>query len=252
MNGKDGKFIVNFKPTEAQVGEIKKWLMEEDRKTGDGFYCNWKTIKSSFDNEQLVTISHLNKAIGFVTYDDSITHTVKIVIAEIQPFYRGKGVGRFFISELSRYWAEKGCVVLFLECSPETSAPIWMKLGFKEYTDSPEKYRFSLSSGKQLFQILMDHLEPNHATLSNEKIELWNDELYRVRNTEPKYIWYLDFIPNTRKLKKPIVHPAHYDWRIRWSSNSKTIKDDKIKYFGNEIIYGTFIVIKDLPDIGND
>jgi predicted GNAT family acetyltransferase len=247
MAAQTNKYIVDFCPAERQVNEIKKWLLEEDRKTGDGFYKNWNTINSSYNNEQLVTISHRNKAIGFVTFDDSIANTVKIVIAEVKPSYLGKGVGRNFIAELSAYWESKGSVVMYLECSPETSEPIWKRLGFKEYPDPPEKYRFSLWSGKQLFQILTDHLEPNTKILSDEQIELWNDELYRVRNSKPAYIWQLEFIPNTRKLKKPIIHPAHYEWRIRWASNGRTIKDDKIKNFGREIVYGTFIIIEELP-----
>lgn len=241
------KYIINFSPADHHISEIKKWLIDEERKTRKGFYCNWEIIKSSYVKGQLITISHRNRTIGFATFYSNTEKTIKIEIAEIKPSYRKKGAGKKLTAELLKHFKDKGVVVAYLQCAPETSEPIWKKLGFIEYPDPPENYNFNASGNKQLFQILTPHINPNNLGESNERIELWNDEPYRTGDTEPTYVWHLEFIPNTRKLKTPIIHPAHYEWRIRWTSNGKVIKDNKIKYFGKEIDYETFIVIDELP-----
>jgi hypothetical protein len=82
---------------------------------------------------------------------------------------------------------------------------------------------------------------------TEDKIELWIDEPYMTRNISPKYTWNIDFIKDTRRLAKPIIHPAHYEWRIRWTSNGQIVVDHKVKYFPTDIYFGTFIIIDELP-----
>jgi predicted GNAT family acetyltransferase len=240
-------YQVNFSPTEKQVAEIEKWLNAEIQKTGDGFYCEWKIIKSSFDKNELATISLNNKPIGFATWQLTTKKTARIEITEVKPSHRKKGIGKKLITQLLNFLKDKGVYVVDLQCSPDTSEPIWKRLGFVEFPDPPENYNFNSVDNKKRYSILTEHLQTSSVQSADETIELWNDEPYTTdENTPPTYIWNLEFIDGTRKLSKPIVHPAHCDWRLRWRINYKTIKDDKVKRFKTEIEFGTFIIIDDL------
>lgn len=240
-------YQVTFSPTDKQVGEIKKWLIAERQKTGEGFYCNWSNIKSSFDKNELATISLNNKTIGFATWRLTTDKTARIEIAEVKPTHRKKGIGKKLTTELLNFLKEKNVYVVDLQCSPETSEPVWKRLGFVEFPDPPVNYNFNSYNNKKLYTILTEHLETSAVQYTDETIELWNDEPYTTdENTPPTYIWNLEFIDGTRKLSKPIIHPAHYEWRLRWRINGKTIKDDKVKRFKTEIDFGTFIIIDEL------
>ncbi len=240
-------YQVTFSPTDKQVSEIEKWLIAERQKTRDGFYCNWNIIKSSFDNNELVTISLNNKTIGFATWRLTTDKTARIEIAEVKPTHRKKGIGKILTTQLLNFLTDKGVCVVDLQCSPDTSEPVWKRLGFVEFPDPPENYNFNSGDNKKLYKILTEHLQTNSLQLADETIELWNDEPYTTNdNTPPTYLWNVEFIDGTRKLSKPIIHPAHYEWRLRWRINGKTIKDDKIKRFKTEIDFGTFIIIDEL------
>ncbi|CAM4300693.1 GNAT family N-acetyltransferase [Cytophagaceae bacterium 50C-KIRBA] len=240
-------FQVTFSPTDKQVGEIEKWLIAERQKTGDGFYCNWNIIKSSFDKNELATISLKNKTIGFATWRLTTDKTARIEITEVKPTHRKKGIGKKLTTHLLNFLKDKGVCVVDLQCSPDTSEPVWKRLGFVEFPDPPENYNFNFDDNKKLYSILTEHLHTSSVQRADETIELWNDEPYTTdENTPPTYIWNLEFIDGTRKLLKPIIHPAHYEWRLRWRINGKTIKDDKIKRFKTEIDFGTFIIIDEL------
>lgn len=63
-----------------------------------------------------------------------------------------------------------------------------------------------------------------------DKIELWNVETHDAGKTEPKWIWYVE-IQNT-VLLYPVIHPCN--WNIRWSRNGVTLKEGKVKCFGEE------------------
>ncbi len=240
-------YHVNFSPTDKQVDEIEKWLIAERQKTGDGFYCNWNIIKSSFDKNELATISFNNNTIGFATWRLLTDKTARIEITEVKPTHRKKGIGKKLTTQLLNFLKNKGICVVDLQCSPDTSEPVWKRLGFAEFPDPPENYNFNSDDNKKLYSILTEHLQTSSVQSADETIELWNDEPYTTNeNTPPTYIWNLEFIDRTRKLSKPIIHPAHYEWRLRWRINGKTIKDDKVKRFNTEIDFGTFIIIDEL------
>ncbi len=93
-------YQVTFSPTYKQVGEVEKWLITERQKTGDGFYCNWNIIKSSFENNELATISLNNKTIGFATWRLTSDKTARIEIAEVEPTNRNKGIGKILTTQL--------------------------------------------------------------------------------------------------------------------------------------------------------
>lgn len=243
----NGNYQVTFSPTKKQVGEIEKWLIAEQQKTGDGFYCNWSVIKSSFDKNELVTISSNDKTIGFATWRLTTNKTARIEVMEVRPTDRKKGIGKILVTQLLNFLRDKGVHVVDLQCSPNTSEPVWKRLGFVEFPDSPEKYNFKSGDNKKLYSILTEHLQKSNIQYANETIELWNDEPYMTNdNAPPTYVWNVEFIEGTRKLLKPIIHPAHYEWRLRWRINGKIIKDGKIKRFKTEIDFETFIIIDEL------
>jgi len=247
IQNKTKNYQVTFSPTDKQVEEIEKWLIAERQKTGDGFYCNWNIIKSSFDKNELATISLNNKTIGFATWRLTTDKTARIEIVEVKPTHRKKGIGKKLTSQLLNFLKNKGVFVVDLQCSPDTSEPIWKRLGFMEFPDPPENYNFNFGENKKLYSVLVESMQTSSVPRTNETIELWNDEPYTTdENTPPTYIWNIEFINGSRKLSKPIIHPAHYEWRIRWNINGKTIKDDKIKRFKTEIDFGTFIIIDEL------
>ncbi len=240
-------YQVTFSPLDKQIREIEKWLIEERRKTGEGFYCNWNFIKSSFDKNELATISLNNKTLGFSTWCFTTNKTARIEITEIKPTHRKKGFGKKLITQILNFLKDKGVYVIDLQCSPDTSEPIWKLLGFVEFPDPPEKYNFNIDDNKQLYSILTEHLQTSSTLCADETIELWNNEPYLTNEiSQPNYIWNLEFIDGTRKLSKPIIQPAHYKWRLRWKINGKTIIDDKVKRFGKDIVFGTFIIIDEL------
>jgi len=240
-------YQVTFSPTDKQVSEIEKWLIAERQKTGEGFYCNWNIIKSSFGKNELATILLNNKTIGFATWGLTTNKTARIEIIEIKPTHRKKGIGKKLTTQLLNFLIDKDVCVVDLQCSPETSEPVWKRLGFVEFPDQPENYNFNSDDNKKLYTILKEHLQTSSVQSADETIELWNDEPYKTNeNTPPTYIWNLEFIEGTRKLLKPIIHPGHYEWRLRWKINGKIITDDKVKRFKTVIDFGTFIIIDQL------
>ena len=59
---------VDFKPSTAQLGQIKAWLIAEDHTLGEGFFCNWGVIEDPFDNKRICTLLLGKKAVGFITW----------------------------------------------------------------------------------------------------------------------------------------------------------------------------------------
>lgn len=239
---------VSFTPSSKILKEINKWLIEEDKKTGDGFYCNWEVIKSAFEKNKLASISLEGKVVGFIiwrNYDCVAT----IDIAEIKPSHRSKGLGQILTNRLFSKFLSEDIFVVNLQCSPASSEPVWKKLGFQDIRQESDEDNVDYSENKQLYKILIPHLEQTSDLVDGEYIELWDNEPHKTSDGTPTWKWELVFEEGTRKLKFPLIHPAHYDWRIRWRLGEKIIKNDKVKYFvKEEIVFGKFIVISELPN----
>lgn len=239
------KFQITFSPAEKQLREIEKWLITERKKIGEGFYCNWSNIEYSFEKLQMAVISIKNKSIGFATWEVTDFKCARIEIVEIKPIYRKKGIGRILTNSLFDFLRDKGVCAVELQCSPETSKPFWISMGFTEFPDSPEKY--SSGSNARLYLILKESFGLSSFLCHNETIELWNEEPFKTKKITPTNFWNLEFIEGTRKLLKPIIYPGHNQSRIRWKVEDKVVFDDKVKRFRPEIAFGSFIIIKDLP-----
>lgn len=240
MDEKD-KIKFSTSPTKNKLTEIENWLIEEENFTGDGFYCNWEIICSSYEKENLLTISVKNQAIGFITWKINNKHVATIEITEIKPAHRGKGYGKRLISKLIQYLITHDVYVVQLKCAPLTSEPIWRHLGFIDFPEHSNK------GNKELYKIIVPHLELQKNKFIDESIELWDQKPYSAKGLNSTWKWGITFKEGTRELKNPIIHPCHRDWRIRWSKGDKPIKDNKVKYFGEgKIEFYGFLIIKEL------
>jgi hypothetical protein len=240
-------YKVTFSPSDKHVKEIEKWLKAERKNTGNGFYCNWEIIKSSFDKNELVTISLNNHTVGFATWLLTTNKTARIEIFEIKAKLRNKGIGKKLLFELLNCLEDKDVYVVDLQCAPSSSELFWKHLGFLEFPDTPESYKFNSGGNKKLYKILIEHLQISSKKGINETIELWNNEQYTQNDHTPStYFWNIVFKDETRKLTKPIIHPAHHTWRLLWSNNGVTVEDKKIKRFNPEIYFENFIIIENL------
>ncbi len=239
------KIKISFKPKLDQLNEIEKWLIDERNSTGDGFYCNWNIIKSSYDEKKLAIISEDNQTVGFITWANYVEFTETIEITEIKPTHRNRGLGKQLVSKLTQRLISKNVYVVKLQCSPSSSEPIWRHLGFIDFPKHDNWNR----GNKELFKILVPHLEAQK-NITNEYIELWNDEPYCTQNVNSTWKWNLSFKDGTRELEKPIIQPCHYDWRIRWANNDLIFKDENVKRFGQDTInFGGFLIIKKMPEL---
>jgi GNAT superfamily N-acetyltransferase len=239
------KIKISFKPKLDQLNEIEKWLIDERNSTGNGFYCNWNIIKSSYDEKKLAIISEDNRAVGFITWSYYVEFIATIEITEIKPTHRNRGLGKQLVSKLTQRLISKNFYVIKLQCSPSSSEPIWRHLGF---TDFPKHDNWNRGN-KELFKILVPHLEIQK-NITCEYIELWNDEPYCTQKVNSTWKWNLSFKDGTRELEKPIIQPCHYDWRIRWANNNLIFKDEKVKRFGQDKIdFGGFLIIQKMPEL---
>lgn len=238
---------ISFNPTKDQLNEIKKWLIEEKKSTGESFYNNWNIIKSSFNENELITISVDKQTIGFVVWSLCCfdKYSAKIDITAIKPSHRNKGFGRKIVSELILELINKNVYTVELECSPRSSEQFWRHLGFIDFP--AHNYRFGIY--KQLYKIIVPHLVIQETNTVDECIELWDNVLADTKELDPTWKWNLIFKNGTSELEMPIIHPCFdNDWRIRWKKVNKIIRDDKVKYFSKtNIKFGDFIVIKEVP-----
>ncbi|WP_232793690.1 N-acetyltransferase [Siphonobacter sp. SORGH_AS_0500] len=239
---------VSFRPTERQIKQIRLWLEEEERNTQEGFYCNWNSIKSSYDEKSIAIILEGRKAIGFITWhgggEDS---SAGIDISEIHPDYRRKGYLKHMFNELCQHLVAQGTVALWLRCVPAASEKAWKRLGF---TRSPEVMQHTNTrshEGPKMYKIIVPHLKPAKKISTKEVVKLWDQEPHEARKCDPAWQWNLKFQLKTRTLKLPIIYPAHPDWQINWSVDGLSQKEEKVKGFLDRNRYiGSFVMITEL------
>lgn len=248
IQNESNKYQVSFSPADKQVKDIENWLIDESVETGEGFYCNWKVIEASSRKNELATISIKDKAIGFATWQLTTDKTARIEIVKIKSGYRKKGIGKKLITQLISFLKGIGVYVVDLECSPANSEYFWKRIGFLELPLSLNSIYFTNGGNKKLYRVLIEGLQKDSVLYADETFELWDDEPFRTNeNTPPTFVWNVSLVAGTRILTKSIIHPAHYDWRLRWRCSGKTIKDDKVKRFNPNIVFGPFVIIDALP-----
>lgn len=245
-----GDYEITFSPTDMQFADVERWLASESKEMDSGFYCNWNVIQSSFHKNELAIALWDGLTVGFATWTISTDKTARIEIEEIKPSHRGRGIGKRLTHDLLDHLATKGIFVVDLECAPSESEQFWKNVGFLEFPDPPEKYKYGFTSNKRLYTIIVDNLrESNTVGDSDEMIELWNDESYRIKpGMLPTYVWQLEFVGTTRNLPKPIIHPAGKDWHIRWMRHGETIFEGKVKRLTSDgVNFDSFVIVESLP-----
>lgn len=253
---KNSKIEISFNPTKNQLNEIENWLIEEMNLNGNSFYSNWGIIKSAYnENEdeykktELVTISEDNQTIGFIvwTWHCLAIYSATIDITAIKTSHRGKGFGKLLIDRLIQEFILKNIYAVNLQCAPSSSEPIWRHFGFIDFP--ADNYNNGIN--KRLYKVIIAHSEAQEIIATNEFLELWNKDVDSTKKIASTWKWNLIFKDGTRILEKPIIHPFFScDWRIRLKKVNLSIIDDKVKYFSEtDILFGDFIVIKEIPKL---
>ncbi|WP_443946010.1 hypothetical protein ACJVDH_02570 [Pedobacter sp. AW1-32] len=238
---------LHFKITLDQLDEIRSWLVEEEKASGEGFLCNWSSIAQSYQDKKLGILTMNKQAIGFITWFEW-EKVARIQLAEIRLGYRRNGYGKYIAEELFFRLERIGIKVVDLHCQPASSEKIWKRLGFKRFPEVKDFERENSTKGRYLYKILVPHLKPTRYRASREAVKLWYSEPHIVRIRAADLIWHPKFEKGTRNLIKPIIHPAKRDWQISWDKLTEISRTDKIKYFSrNEIDFGNFIFINTLP-----
>lgn len=231
---------INTSPSKTDFEKIEKWLIEEYETKEEGFYCNWAIIEKAYKNKEFVTIDYCENPVGFIVWRNNDIYA-EIDILEIRPEHRRKGIGDFFIIEFSKYLRSQEIIAIKLFCSPRESERFWKKLGFTKFPDRGYS-ESDLTYYKPLIEV-----SSNKNGIAEHKIELWNVEPYQIKDKLPKWTWFIELSGD--RLNKPILQPCNCNWNLRWSINGTIIKEEKVKYFGNNknrIEFSPFLYIEQL------
>jgi GNAT superfamily N-acetyltransferase len=229
-----GNIEVSFIPSIEELELIRTWLVKEDEESGQGFYINWSSIQSSFDDGYLAVAILNNQPIGFIAFRENGFTTV-FNIVEIHPRWRRKGVGNLLVSLCFKYLVSRD------------SESFWRKMGFSEFSNGlRDGY-----SNKWLYKVLIPSLPNSVEDGQVVRIELWNKEPHQIKDEVPNWIWYPKLKRPTGQLSAPIVQSAYHNWRIRVSVRNEPKFDDCIKYLDRRIPIECrdFIMIKDLSTL---
>lgn len=167
-------------------------------------HVNQDVIEQCCSDGHLMSLKLNDKLIGFATWIFITPYGARIQLVEIDKSFRKRKFGSILINHLLDYFIKTGCLVVDLQCSPIESEKFWKNQGFKEF---PPDARFEAT--KQLYKILVPTLKPSKSPNLN-RIELVND----YGKLKGKWIWNLQFIKGTNKLKKPIIFPSNDEWRL--------------------------------------
>ncbi len=216
-----------------QLEEIKVWLIEEDKKTNQGFYCNWNIIETSFNRNLFFTFEFEEKIIGFLCWTDFDSY-IGIDIMEIHPEFRNKKFGREFYKKAEKYFQSKKYKAIKLFCAPKESEHFWKKMEFRKFPN-----RGCSEPELTYYKPLIELNEPVIEGCDN-KLELWNLEPYQIKEQKANWIW------NIKNNNKPILQPCNPNWNLRLTLEGKVINEDKVKYFSRdkEIYLGHFLFIE--------
>lgn len=236
----DSTLKIKFDINKCELDEIENWLKEELLTSKNGFYHNWNLIIKSYSEKKMAILTNEKNVIGFLIWSIGDIY-VEIDILEIKPVFRKKGIGKYFINEISEYFKKKKFLALKLFCEPKESESFWKKMEFIKFPN-----RGYSESELTFFKPLIIVNKSQTNVDENNKLELWNLEPYNVKDSKPKWVWNID-----ESNFMPILHPCNSNWNIRWTKNGKIVKEDKVKYFtnkNNQIEFSQFIYIEKLRE----
>lgn len=237
-------------PRIGRLEQITGWLREENENCGCGFYCHITVIKKAFADKEVVCVTVKNVAIGFAVYTKH-RYTARIEIAEISPSYRGSGAGRFLIENCLQALAKRNVLVVDLECAPKNSESFWQHMGFCRVPDEMLQNYSQYNKPTRMFRptYQIQNQKTLHET-SEHTIELFDCETWEYEGREPRWSWPIFTLNNSGILNKPIIHPAHMDWCVRWKKENRVIRVEKVRHFCNDSFqWGNYLLLTQLPQI---
>lgn len=244
------KFQFVAAPRMGRFEQITSWLRAESESSQCGFYCNLAVINKAFIEKDIFCVTVKDKAIGFAVYT---THrcTARIEIAEVCPSYRGFGAGKFLVENCLQALAKRDIRVVDLECEPKSSESFWQHMSFSRIPDEILQGYSQYNKPIRMFRPTCQTQNQKcfHDTSENT-IELFDCKMWECQGREPRWSWPVRTVNDTVILDKPIIHPAHRDWCVRWKKEDRTMKEDKVKYFCNDLFNcGNYLIITQLPQI---
>jgi GNAT superfamily N-acetyltransferase len=217
-----------FEPTLEHLNQLHTWLKEEYETQGEGFFCNWRIIETSFEAGELFCIATGESVVGFLVWTKR-DRQVRLDICEVHPEYRRMGLAHNLVESSLMKFAGEGVLVAELECQPPTSEPIWRQMGF---IDFPGQLRDPyLNAGIELYRPLQPAARANTRTTCEEVLELWSCEPWDTENKAPTWTWEIVREQGSTRLADPIIFPCSREWKLRWRRGETTLAEKKVKYF---------------------
>ena len=225
---------INNAPNIHQLNELEGWLKSEYDNTKEGFYCNWDTIKKSYQRQQLITCSTDAGIVGFVSWSTGCENGyVEIDIFEKHPNFRKRGYGKQLYKLAETYFKSEGFKVIILFCEPRESEPFWRKMNFikfplRGYSES-DLYHY-----KPLVEV-----NQNVTEATDDKLELWDMQPYAINGKKPRWVWHVN------SNSEPVIQPCNGDWNLRLTKSGVIIKEDRVKNFDNaeDILLGPLLYL---------
>jgi hypothetical protein len=76
------------KPTEEHMNQLQKWLVAEERETGERFNCNWSVIYKTFTEKRLFVIETNSEAVALLAWwEHSPKAGISILTVKPDPVY---------------------------------------------------------------------------------------------------------------------------------------------------------------------
>ena len=136
-------FRVEQHPKTEQHAEILRWLEDEDRKSGEGFYCNRNVITRCFNESRLHCLTEEQQVVAFAVFKKYGVGS-EIGILEVHPASRGRGLGTILATHLFGHLRGLGATSVEVECAPESSEIFWRAMGFKNMPNAERHSAISL------------------------------------------------------------------------------------------------------------
>jgi GNAT superfamily N-acetyltransferase len=119
--------------SDNDISEIYEWLDIQERFNTHGtFLCNWNMTKKVHNKGHLLVAIHNGSPIAYLWMDFGIL--------EVKYEYRNNGVGSKLVNHALDIKRESGSLSISIECTPQTSIPFWLKMGFKLYKNNLAYY----------------------------------------------------------------------------------------------------------------
>jgi GNAT superfamily N-acetyltransferase len=231
----------NLTPNKTHLAQLKIWLQQAYTDGFSRFIQHWHLIEEAFEEQKLIILKQSNAAIGFVVFD--IDHEIATIdLAELTPGKRGQGLGKPFILDTLDYLKTQGALAVKLYCAPAESEGFWRKCGFERF-EAPYDDHIHMS---KLLTVTLETILHSGNT-KKDLLKLWDCEPNEARQTEPKWIWELDYIENSKTLIKPIVIPVFTKWQLELHRESNIISRSMNRFPIRKWIRNRFLVIKEIP-----